>query len=113
MAEVTQALSGSDDSPFAVNALFNGPSGLLWLGGNNGLLVSDTLNHTLRRVYYNTNADVNGFSVETFAGLPGQPGLVNGLRSVARFSNPIGLSRDVVSGGFLVVDMANSALRRI
>jgi len=70
-------LSGSDDSPFAVNALFNGPSGLLWLGGNNGLLVSDTLNHTLRRVYYNTNADVNGFSVETFAGLPGQPGLVN------------------------------------
>ncbi|MEO8427736.1 MAG: hypothetical protein ABI651_11565, partial [Verrucomicrobiota bacterium] len=106
-------ISGSDDSPFAVNALFNGPSGLLWLGGNSGLLVSDTLNHTLRRVYYNTNADVNGFSVETFAGLPGQPGLVNGSASVARFNNPIGLSRDVVSGGFLVVDVANNALRRI
>ena len=54
-------VSGIDDSPFASSALFNGPSGLLWLGAKNGLLISDTGNHTLRRLYYNTNSDVNGF----------------------------------------------------
>jgi streptogramin lyase len=106
-------VSGSDDSVFATEALFNGPSGLHFLGSRSGVLIADTGNHTLRRLFFNTNADVQGFSVETFAGTPGQAGFVNGAPNVARFNNPIGIDRDRVSGGFVVVDLANSALRRI
>src|SRR5439155_9941509 len=47
-------VAGTNDSFFATEALFNQPSGLIWLGGSTGLLVSDTGNHTLRRVYYNS-----------------------------------------------------------
>ncbi|MBI3415410.1 MAG: hypothetical protein HY043_08830 [Verrucomicrobia bacterium] len=106
-------VSGTDDSPFATSALFNGPTGLIWLGLRNGLIVSDSGNHTLRRVYFNDSPDVSGFSVETFAGTPGVPGLVDGKALVAKFNNTIGLSRDLISGGFLVVDLANNAVRRI
>lgn len=106
-------VSGTDDSPYATSALFNGPTGLIWLGLRNGLIVSDSGNHALRRIYFNDSPDVSGFSVETFAGTPGAPGLVDGKTLVAKFNNPIGLSRDLISGGFLVVDLANNAVRRI
>ena len=38
---------------------------------------------------------------------------MNGPASVAKLNNPVGLAFDTVNNGFLVVDLANSALRRI
>lgn len=113
----TNRLSGSEDSYFAEEALFNSPSGLLFLGGTLGLLVTDTGNHTIRRVYFDPIVaqyfpELSGYSVETYGGTAGVPGFVNGLLSVARFNSPLGMARDQ-EGGILLTDMGNHALRRI
>lgn len=104
-------LSGFRDSLFATNALFNNPRGVAWFGPEVGLLVSDTGNQVIRRVFF--NQVVGGYSVETFAGVPGEAGLVNGPLTTAKFNSPIGLVRDPRNGGFLVIDSANQSLRRI
>ncbi|MEW6157571.1 MAG: hypothetical protein AB1813_09070 [Verrucomicrobiota bacterium] len=104
-------LFGVEDSLFATSALFNQPRGLLWLDNPAlGVLVSDTANHTIRRIFF--NADVNDYSVETFAGMPGILGLTNGVALAANFYSPIGISRDPTTG-FLIVDQQNNAVRRI
>lgn len=102
--------SGYVDSIFSNETLFNSPTALLWVGGMNGLLVSDTGNHALRRVF--TDPEIGGYSVETFAGSPPQSGFVDGGLRQARFNLPTGVVKDP-SGGFLVADLGNSALRRI
>ena len=83
---------------------------MLWLGGDYGLLVSDTGNHALRQIVF--DPEIGGYSVETFAGTLGQPGDVDGLVLQAKFNLPSGLVKDPV-GGFLIADMGNNALRRI
>lgn len=110
-------LSGSADSYFAEEALFSSPGGLIWLGGTMGLLVTDTGNHTIRRVYYDPIIalffpELSGYSVETYSGLAGVPGFVDGALAGARFDSPLGLARDT-EGGLLLTDMGNHALRRI
>ncbi|MHC1764805.1 MAG: FN3 associated domain-containing protein [Verrucomicrobiia bacterium] len=102
--------SGAVDSIFSDETLFNNPTALLWLGTANGLLVCDTGNHTLRRVYF--DPEIGGYSVETFAGCPTQPGFVDGPRLSAKFNAPSGLTKDP-AGGFLITDLANHAIRRI
>jgi len=104
-------VSGSSDATIATNALFTNPRGILWLGGNSGVLVSDSGSYTVRRIYFNTNFAT--FSVETYAGTAGTYGLVNGPALSAEFNNPIGLSRDVFGGGFFVADKGNNQIRRI
>ena len=89
-------ISGYKDSLIATNALFNAPRGLLWVGGNTGLLVSDTENHKVRRVFFNTN--YNTFSVETYV----SSGLIR----------PVGLAMDIV-GNFPVVDLGANQLLSI
>jgi len=87
-------ISGHKDSLIATSATFNSPRGLLWVGGKTGLLVSDTGNSVVRRVYFNTNAVINAFSVETFVG---------GLTA------PIGLTRDQI-GNFPLADLGTDKL---
>ncbi|MBI2924443.1 MAG: hypothetical protein HYY24_01930 [Verrucomicrobia bacterium] len=103
--------SGAQDSLYAEEARFNRPSGLLWLGPAVGLLVSDTGNHALRRVFF--NPIVGDYSTETLAGIPGESGFADGPAITAKFSSPTGLARDPINGGFLVCDLANNALRRV
>jgi|GEM_PF-779010 len=103
--------SGSEDALFATSATFSNPRSILWLGPESGLLVSDSGNHTLRRLFY--NAEVDGWSVETFSGLAGQPGLVNGLLKDARLNSPSGLASDPLNTGFVIADLANNAVRRV
>jgi hypothetical protein len=81
-------ISGSRDHLVALNALFNAPRGLLWVGGQTGLLVSDTGNQRVRRIYFNSH--VNNHSVETFVSSP--------------LVAPIGLARDAI-GNFPLVDL--------
>lgn len=102
-------LSGSVDSANPLDARFNQPKGLLWGGNQLGMLVSDSANHVIRRVY----KDGAGFVVSTYAGLSGDPGRVDGAVVSARFNGPVGLAKDQESGAFLVVDSVGQALRRI
>ncbi len=104
-------ISGTTDSTLGSNARFTLPRGLIWLGGNSGLLVVDSGNHTLRRVTANTNN--TSYTVSTYAGTPGVSGLVNGPASSAVFNAPVGIAADPFGGGFLVVDSGNNAVRRI
>lgn len=105
--------TGAVDAEQGPDARFNNPRGLLWVGGNTGLLISDTANHALRRLY--TNTVYGGYTVVTVAGGLGEnaSGFVNGAPLIARFNSPVGLCRDTTSEGMLVVDRGNSAIRRV
>jgi hypothetical protein len=111
LAAGVPTVSGTTDSIVATNAQFSSPRGLLWLGSAIGVLVSDSGNHTIRRIYYNTNFAT--YSVETYAGMPGVAGASNGPALAAQFNSPIGIARDPINGGFYVVDKSNNQLRRI
>jgi hypothetical protein len=102
---------GTTDSAYGTLALFSNPRGLVWMGGNTGLLIVDSGNHTIRRLYFNTN--VNAYSVGTFAGTPGVSGAANGPALDATFNSPVGISADQFGGGFLIADKGNSQIRRI
>jgi hypothetical protein len=102
--------TGTNDT-VATSASFNGPRGLLWMGAGAGLLVSDSLNHSLRRVY--TNTAINAITVQTVAGVPTLSGSVDGATNVARFNVPLGLFNDPANGGVLVADSQNKSIRRL
>ncbi|MBI4328075.1 MAG: hypothetical protein HY674_22825 [Chloroflexi bacterium] len=92
-------LSGADDNIEATLALFDSPRGLLWVGGNTGLLVSDSGNHIIRKVFLNQAFNV--YSVQTIED--------------TRFANmrtPVGLALDL-SRNVLVVDLDKRELRGI
>jgi hypothetical protein len=101
--------TGSDDALDATEATFNFPEDVLWLGSEFGLMVSDSANHTLRRIYFNETENV--FSTETYAGIPESPGLKDGDRKIAQFHTPAGLTP--YATGFLIVDQENQAIRQI
>ncbi len=103
--------AGSSDSLAATNSLFSNPRGLLFVGGPSGLLVSDSGNHTVRRLFFNTNVAM--YSTELYAGTPEESGVANGPALSASFNTPIGLARDLFNSAFLVVDKANNQIRRI
>jgi sugar lactone lactonase YvrE len=73
--------------------------------GYGNLFVSDSLNHTIRKI---TQARV----VSTFAGVPGVPGLMDGAGAAARFNVPKGLAVDT-SGNVYVADSGNNVIRKI
>lgn len=92
----SQFISGRRDDLIATNALFSSPRGLLWVGGKVGLLVSDTGNGLVRRVYF--NAALNTYSVETYLN--------------QTLTAPIGLAVDNI-GNFPVVDLGSHRLLNI
>ncbi len=102
--------TGTNDAANASSALFNQPGGLLWDPNGAGLLISDTGNNTVRRLY--PNLAQGGWSVQTVAGLPGVAGKTDGVISIAELSSPLGLTVDAVNNGYYIVDMKNNELRR-
>lgn len=60
----------------------------------------DYWNHVVRRVA------VSSATVTTLAGLPGNPGSVDGVGTTARFSNPVGVSVDSARTFAVVVGSA-------
>jgi sugar lactone lactonase YvrE len=94
---------GSNDGDGAV-ARFNGPTGLA-LDREGNLFVSDSNNHTIRKIIPTGN-------VTTFAGMPLENGFVNGDRRAAKFFQPAELAFDT-HGALYVADSMNHAIRKI
>ncbi|MDD2765679.1 MAG: immunoglobulin domain-containing protein [Opitutaceae bacterium] len=98
----TAGSSGSTDGTGAA-ARFNHPSDVA-LDSSGNLYVSDTNNHTIRKI-------TSGGTVSTLAGLAGTSGSANGT-DAARFNSPTGLTADA-SGNLYVADTDNHAIRKI
>ncbi len=84
------------------NARFDSPTGVA-LGADGALYVSDTGNHTIRRV------TTNG-GVTTLAGAAGSADYVDGSASDARFNQPLGLAV-APDGTVFVADCGNHLVR--
>ncbi|MFM8470752.1 MAG: chitobiase/beta-hexosaminidase C-terminal domain-containing protein [Limisphaerales bacterium] len=106
----TNGIAGSTDGSVALSAALSSPRGVVWMG-TAGLLIADSGNHTIRRLY--TNTSIGTYLIETTAGAAGQAGLVNGATNVARFNSPVGLSRDALNGAYVVAESGNKAIRRV
>ncbi len=103
-------LGSADGLVASLTARLANPRGVVWMGAA-GLLIADSGNNTIRRLY--TNTTINAYSIETSVGAAGQAGFVNGATNAARLNEPVGLVADVLNGAFLVADSKNKAIRRI
>jgi len=104
-------LGGSEDAIDPLQARFRFPRGLLWIGGDTGLLVSDTGNHTIRRVGPR-GVGTDLLEVTTLAGKPETSGNADGAADTAQFWEPVGLAVDL-KGMILVADLKNNAIRSL
>jgi D-alanyl-D-alanine dipeptidase len=108
-AGAVSTLAGSAGNTGSVDgtgtaARFFFPRGLATdIAGNT--YVTDSFNHTIRKI---TSAG----AVSTLAGSAVSPGSVDGMGTVARFSNPQGLATDA-AGNVYVADTNNSTIRKI
>ena len=106
---VVTTLAGSAGSPGFTDgtgaaARFSSPRGIT-SDGVTTLYVSDTGNHTIRKV------TVAG-ETTTLAGQAGSPGAADGLGSAAQFSSPEGVA--LIGTGFLyVADTGNHTVRKV
>ena len=91
----------------ALAAQFNTPRAVLPLS-NGDVLVADTYNHCLRRIFTNSS----GVFVITLAGTPTKAGLANGVALLSMFSYPSGLALDS-AGNVIVLDSGNNRVRQI
>lgn len=86
------------------NARFRQPSGLVATADGTTLYLTDTENHTIRRIVIGSRA------VTTAAGLAGTSGSANGVGSAARFNGPAGLGF-APNGNLLITDTENHTVR--
>lgn len=100
----TTGLTGSVDSNVKTEVRFNRPTGITTDGIN--LYVTDSGNHTIRRIDL-----TNNYAVSTLAGTSGAIGSTNGLPRVARFNLPQRITTDGAS--LFVTDFSNRTIRKI
>lgn len=93
-------ITGVDGTPGS----FNNPYAVA-IDAQKNLYVTDTLNHTIRKV------SPSG-AVTTLAGSVGSPGNANGTGAAARFNFPVGIAVDG-SGNVYVADSRNFTIRKI
>ena len=84
-------------------ARFNFPSDIA-IDGNGDLFVTDSSNHTIRKV---TQAGV----VTTLAGTVGVPGWLDGSGTATRFNFPSGIAAN--ANGLFVADISNQVIRKV
>jgi sugar lactone lactonase YvrE len=99
----TPPQNGSADGA-AADARYYNPNSLVADSAGN-LYVTDTFNHTIRKVSPSGAAS-------TVAGSPRTSGTVNGTGNAARFSSPNGIAVDA-AGNLYVADRGNHSIRRI
>ena len=96
--------AGSADGAKGV-ARFNAP-GRLTMDRAGNLFVSDTGNHTIRRI------TIGGGETSTVAGSAGSAGYAEGAGTLARFKSPLGIAN--TSGStFYIGDSGNSVVRKL
>jgi sugar lactone lactonase YvrE len=100
--------AGTNDGPAAL-ARFDTPSGIA-LGPDGSLYVTDTGNHTIRRLAISGDDTV---TVSTLAGSPGLSGSTNGPALDARFNSPLGLAWNTNTGVLYIADTGNHAIRKL
>jgi hypothetical protein len=110
-ASVT-TLAGVAGSPGSTNGMgtiarFNIPNGVSISPDGVYALVADWNNHLIRHIVIST------VSVTTLAGVAGSSGSTNGMSTIARFSNPIGVSISPDGVYALVADFSNHLIRHI
>jgi hypothetical protein len=98
----TSGVLGFDDG-VAVDASFNSPRGITTDGAY--LYVSDTGNHTIRKITIATGA------VTTLAGTPGIVGHADGIGAAASFDSLTGITTDGTN--LYVADTKNNAIRKV
>jgi DNA-binding beta-propeller fold protein YncE len=91
-------------------ARFQRPEGLAVSPRGDYLAVTDTGNHTVRRIYIGPGERFG--EVETLAGAPGQEGDGDGAAATARFQQPASLAFDG-AGDLLINDFASSTVRKL
>ena len=102
-------IQGSEDG-LAASARFANPRGIA-VDGDGSIFVADSgfvfreFNHTIRKI---TSEGI----VSTVAGLAGNPGLVDGVGSAARFLRPSAIAFRA-DGSLIVADSGNVAIRSI
>ncbi|MDP2600523.1 MAG: hypothetical protein Q8P84_07330 [Deltaproteobacteria bacterium] len=100
--------SGTADGE-GTDARFDSPIGITsGRGGDSGIYITDTSNHTIRKLVL---ADNN--AVTTFAGSAGNAGTADGTGSNARFNLPVGIVIDATDSVLYVTDRGNSTIRKI
>ena len=88
-------------------ARFNAPSGIALDSTATNLYIADTFNNSIRRVVISSGV------VTTYAGISGQTtGSSDGVGTVAKFFNPIGIAIDS-TGILYVADTRNNLIRKI
>jgi sugar lactone lactonase YvrE len=100
---------GSADDPEGNGSLarFRSPAGIVAVGAT--LFVSDTGNHTIRRIVSTSGA------VTTLAGDPGSAGAVDNAAGPGgvRFSSPRGIASDLGGAALFVADTGSNKIRRV
>lgn len=98
----SSGVTGSNDG-IGSAARFNGPFDITSDGIN--LYVSETRNHTIRKIVIATGA------VTTLAGSAGSAGSSDGIGAAARFNKPQGITTDGIN--LFVTDTNNSTIRKV
>ena len=98
----TTSTTGSTDATGA-SARFNFPQGITIMGTN--LYVSDTKNHTIRKI------DTSSGIVTTIAGLVSTAGHTDGVGLAAHFCDPAGITNDGTN--LYLADSCNNSIRKI
>ena len=100
LAGSTGSLDGAGSA-----ARFNNPTGVV-NGGVGTLWVTDTGNHTVRRINPISNY------VNTIAGTAGASGYADGTGIASQFASPNGITRDAANNVY-VADFTNNSVRKI
>jgi sugar lactone lactonase YvrE len=98
--------SGSLDAS-GTAARFHGPSGICYDSDDYNMYITDSHNHTIRKLMTST------YAVSTVAGSAGASGSVDGVRTAARFNWPLGLCFSAADGHLYVADSRNDTIRQV
>jgi hypothetical protein len=90
-------------------ARFNSPSGICLIDSSSTLYVTDTGNHTIRKI------DIATGNVTTYAGAANSPGIgvASTTLTAARFNSPVGIAYSSTRTELFIADTGNNQIRRI
>jgi len=104
------SIAGYKNDTTATNATFSEPNGIA-VDTNGNFYVSDTNNHTIRKIA--SNGTVTTFAGAVASNGSGTSGSTDGTGTAARFKTPWGIVYNPVDGNLYVCDTGNHTIRQI